>query len=184
MGSYLVEYDINNCLKINRKINFPRNIFLEGITFFNNTIIGLTWKQDIAYLISYPEFKIIKEINNFNLTFDSKQGWGITYDYDNNRLIVSDGTNKLYFLDPNNFSLLKTLETPYRYLNELEYIDGYLLANIWYKNYVLKINMKNNVIEKLYFPKNYKGVLNGIAFCKKSNFILITGKRWEYFLKI
>ena len=51
------------------------------------------------------------------------KGWGITYDYDNNRLIVSDGTNKLYFLDPNNFSLIKTLETPYRYLNELEYID-------------------------------------------------------------
>ena len=180
--SYLVKYNLNNSLKIEKKIDFPKNIFLEGITFFDNKILALTWKENLAYLISYPDLKIIKELENFNLNFDSKQAWGCTFDYNNNQIIVSDGTNKLYFLYTRKFNIIKTIIIPYNYLNELEYINGYLLANVWYKNFILKINLENLNIKKIHVPKNEKGVLNGIAYNKKNNSILITGKNWNYFI--
>lgn len=75
--SFLIEYPINDPLKIIRKKLFPKNIFLEGITIFDNTIFALSWKENVAFKISYQTFEIIETIKDFNLKFDRKEGWGV-----------------------------------------------------------------------------------------------------------
>ena len=108
--SFLIEYPINNPLKIIRKKLFPNNIFLEGITIYDNTIFALSWKENIAFKISYQTFEIIETIKDFNLKFDRKEGWGCTFNFSTNQLIISDGSNKLYFLNPNSLEIEKTLK--------------------------------------------------------------------------
>ncbi len=164
--------------------NNPNDVFGEGITIFNDNLIQITWQDQIGYVYDKETFQILSEFSY------STEGWGLTND--DNYLYLSDGTNIIYVFDPTTFVVVKQIqvydnEKEVFLLNELEYIDGYIYANVYTKDYIVKIDIETGkVIEKIdlsgLLPQaliNEKtDVLNGIAFDKKENRIFVTGKNW------
>lgn len=168
-----------------KKITLPSQYFGEGITVFNNKIYQLTWKDKIGFIYNAKTYKKIGEFK-FNT-----EGWGITHDAKD--LIMSDGTSKLYFLDSAKLSVVKTINVTdagvsVKYINELEYINGFIYANVWQTEWILKINPADGKvvgrIDLSSLTNEIRGaypeadVLNGIAYDAKSKALLITGKMW------
>lgn len=171
--------------KHDKKVTLPVEYFGEGITVFNNKLYELTWKHKVGFIY---DAKTYKKIGEFKY---NTEGWGITHDAKD--LIMSDGTSKLYFLDSAKLSVLKTVNVTdagvsVKYINELEYINGFIYANVWQTEWILKINPADgkvvgridlssltNEIRSAYPEAD---VLNGIAYDQKSKALLITGKMW------
>lgn len=163
----------------------PEDIFSEGSTIAGDKVYQLTYKNKKGLVYDKKTLTLQSEFPYPNVM---GEGWGLTYDGKN--LIASDGTKNLYFLDVNNPSkMVKYISVAgntsvYDRLNELEYHNGFVYANVWQKPYILKINPANGeVIGKFDFSqlseKHTKGeddVLNGIAF--KGDNMLVTGKNW------
>ena len=177
--------------RIEKQIPLDSSFFGEGITILNDTVYQLTWKQGKVFVYNEKDLKKVKEFD-----FD-KEGWGITNNGKN--LIVSNGTNKLYFYNPSDFKLIKELEvleagTPAFNLNELEYIEGYIYANQWQLPYILKIDPSNGkVVGKCDLSEIWKRVKakdpmsdvpNGIAYDSSIKKIYITGKNWPDLFEI
>jgi glutamine cyclotransferase len=170
-------------------VNLSQNYFGEGITVLNKRIYHLTYTSRIGFVYDADTYKNIK---NFNYDPIIKEGWGLTNN--NEHLILSDGTDRLYFLDAADLSKVsKSIAVKYgndriQNLNELEYIDGYIFANVYETNWILKIDpATGNVVGRLdltslcseirsIYPK--AEALNGIAYDPKSKALLITGKYW------
>ena len=159
-------------------------IFGEGITILDNKIYQLTWQSNIVYV--YDIANITKPIKTFNWPYE---GWGITNN--GTDLIISDGSANLYFVDPASFKVrtmvsVKTNQGPVDNLNELEYIDGFVYANVYGLFNIVKINPESGhvtgVINFPELPQNQKtgrtDVLNGIAYDSTSKTMFVTGKRW------
>lgn len=173
--------------KIQIKGELDRNkYFGEGIVILKDKLYQLTWQGQTGFIY---DAKTFNSLGTFG--YMSKEGWGLTTD--GKDLIMSDGSNALTFLDPITFQPTKTLlvaENNYAldYLNELEYIKGYIYANVWMSNTIVKIDPENgNVVAKLDLgelsaqsKKRYKGSLemNGIAYDSLSGKVLVTGKMW------
>ena len=173
--------------KIDTKIEIDRiKYFGEGVAFLKGKIYQLTYKTKIGFVYDATTFKKIKEF-----TFPSKEGWGLTTDGTN--LIMSDGSHELTFLDPITFQTVKKVSVTENgcvkeYLNELEYINGYIFANIWTTNTIVKINSTDGQIlgkldltslheeSKYIFPGSLE--MNGIAYDSVTNRIFVTGKLW------
>lgn len=165
------------------------SIFGEGITIFKGKIYQLTWTSHIVYV--YDLANINKPIKTFNWPYE---GWGITHNETD--LIISDGSAKLYFVNPDDFRLKSTIrvtenDDPVYELNELEYIDGFVYANIWQKDKIVKIDAASGFVvgkmdftgmkEKFFADKiipDRTDVLNGIAYDSTTKKFLVTGKRW------
>ncbi len=161
------------------------DIFSEGSTIVGDKVYQLTWQNKKGFVYDKNSLKLLSEFDYPNIL---GEGWGLTYD--GKDLIVSDGTKNIYFLSPSDPSkVLRYISVAgntevYDQLNELEYHNGYLYANVWQTPYILKINPKSGeVLGKFDFSelvkKHTKGnddVLNGIAF--KGNNMLVTGKNW------
>jgi glutaminyl-peptide cyclotransferase len=163
-------------------------IFGEGITIYNNKLYQLTWQSSIVNV--YNINNLDKPEKTFTWPFE---GWGITH-Y-KNELIVSDGTSSLFFVNPDDFKILRSIKVmdnngPVDYINELEMIDGFLYANRYMQDYILKIDLATgNVVGKIslagliqkhaptYQPQEGE-VLNGIAYDSTTKKVFITGKRW------
>jgi len=170
--------------------SLPSEIFGEGIVVYKDEIIQLTWQAQKAFVFDKNTF----ELKN-TFTYDT-QGWGITNYGDN--LIMSDGTNVLYVLEPNTFTVLKQIEVYDNVravinLNELEYINGKIYANIYLTNIIVIINPETGKVEgKIDLteitPQKYRTehdlVLNGIAYNKQNGKMYITGKRWNVLFEI
>ncbi|MBK9285404.1 MAG: glutaminyl-peptide cyclotransferase [Sphingobacteriaceae bacterium] len=179
--------------KIAVKGELDRNkYFGEGIVALNNKLYQLTWQGQTGFIYNADNFK---KLGTFS--YMSKEGWGLTTN--GKELIMSDGTNTLTFIDPETFQITKTLlvsENNYAvdYLNELEYIKGYLYANIWMTTRIVKIDPETgNVVGQMDLgsfaaeaKKRYKGSLemNGIAYDSITDKILITGKMWPTLYQI
>ncbi len=179
--------------KIDKKVELDKSkYFGEGIVFFKNKIYQLTYKNQIGFIY---DSKTYKQTGQFS--YDNKEGWALTTD--GTYLIMSDGTNVLTYLDPDNLKVVKTLNVSNNgyaedNLNELEYINGYIYANIWTKNYIVKIDTKTGKVvgllnlseltseEKTKNPN--ADVINGIAFDSVSNRIYVTGKLWTNIYQI
>ncbi|SJZ95447.1 glutaminyl-peptide cyclotransferase [Selenihalanaerobacter shriftii] len=180
------ELETGEIVKQNR---LPRKYFGEGITIFKGKIFQLTWKSGICFVYN-KDFKLIKK---FKYPY---QGWGITQN--NNSLIMSDGTDNIYFLNPDNFERYKKIKITLNNksitnINELEYIKGEIYANIWRTNYIVKINPDTgNVtaiidLNGIINPNDYDynlNVLNGIAYDGVNNRLFITGKLWPLIFEI
>ena len=165
-------------------LNLPSDYFGEGVTSFKDKIIQLTWTSRTGFVYDKDEFKLINKVRY------PTEGWGITTD--GKKLIMSDGSSTIYFLDPEFFSEIGRIEVydqndPVTNLNELEYINDKVYANVWQESYIISFNPENGkVLEKIdcsiLIPEKYKNhkdnVLNGIAFDSENNRILLTGKRW------
>ncbi len=174
------------------------SVFGEGITVFKNKIYQLTWQNHKIFVYNFND--ITHPVNTFNW---SAEGWGITHD--NNDLIISDGSSKLYFVQPDDSKKeMKTMKVisvadnrgDLDSLNELEYINGYVYANRWYTNEILKIDtasghavgiMNFTGLLKQYDPNTIVddgAVLNGIAYDSAANKLYITGKNWPKLFEI
>lgn len=185
-ASQLIKYTLGSSIPTIVKQQ-PAEIFSEGCAIVGNKIYQLTYKNKIGFIYDKNTFE---ELSKFPLPNTIGEGWGLTYDGKN--LIATDGSKNLYFLDINDPSkVVKTKavggnSTVYNQLNELEYHNGFIYANVWHQPVILKINPVNGeVIGKFDFTQltkeNDKGnsehVLNGIAF--KGDHMLVTGKNWE-----
>lgn len=167
-------------------------IFGEGINIFHDKLYQLTWQSNIVYV--YDVKNIDKPITTFKWP---NEGWGITNN--GKDLIISDGTANLYFVNPVDFKINNTIavvtnEGPVDNLNELEYIDGFVYANVYQTNYIVKIDPESgHVVGKMVLENllqasdNIPGrtdVLNGIAYDSTSKTMLITGKRWPKLFEV
>ncbi len=176
--------------KVEKKHMMGSNaIFGEGITIFKNKIYQLTWESHVVYV--YDVNNIDKPINTFKWPYE---GWGLTNN--GTDLIISDGSANLYFVNADDFRLKSTLNVsdnsgPIDSINELEYIDGFVYANIYQTDEIIKIDpASGHVVGKMDFPgmkekffasQNIPGrtdVLNGIAYDSATKKFLVTGKRW------
>lgn len=166
--------------------------FGEGITFFNDKLYHLTWTSGVGFVYDANTFKLIKEFK-----IPAKEGWGLTHD--STHLIMSDGSSNLYYLTPDSLKVANILRVtdnkgPIANINELEYVNGYIYANQWETNYILKIDPSTgSVVGKINLENLQKeasslrpgaDVLNGIAYNHETNQLLVTGKRWPYLYEI
>ena len=190
--------------KILSAIQLNDAVFAEGITILRDTLYQLSWQNHEVYV-----YDIKKEPKKITTLPWSGEGWGITND--GIQLIISDGSDKLYFVEPATLKLKKVLSIRDQYgavnnLNELEMIDGYVFANRWQYDYILKIDPSSGfVVGTLgmqdFLKKNSKkdlsyldkpgstaqqsgAVLNGIAYDSEKKSIYVTGKLWPEIFEI
>ena len=174
--------------KILQSYALPPQYFGEGITIFDDKIIQLTWLENKSFVYDKQSFALLQEFSY------STEGWGITSD--GNRLIMSDGTSTLYFLDPVTFQRIGQVEVtangPVEMLNELEYIKGKVYANIWEEEKIAIINPSTGQVEgwinlsglQNAENQNTLNVLNGIAYDAKEDRLFVTGKNWPQLFEI
>jgi len=167
----------------------PSQYFGEGITLFDNKIIQLTWQSNKGFVYNKTSFELLQDFDY------STEGWGITYD--GSRLMMSDGTSNLYFLDAETFQRIGQIEVydtggPVDRLNELEYVEGYVYANVWLEEKIAIINPQTGQVEGWINMKGLQNtenqdlndVLNGIAYDSKGERLFVTGKRWPQLFEI
>lgn len=179
--------------KISPKAELDRNkYFGEGIAFLKDKVYQLTWTTKIGFIY---DAKTFKKTGEFNIPV--KEGWGMTTDGSN--LIMSDGSSNISYVDPTTFRLVKVVGVtdnngPVSNINELELINGFLYANQWQTNYILKIDPSSGkVMGRLDLTslaneaKNKSGssdTLNGIAYDSATGKIYVTGKLWPNIYEI
>lgn len=176
-----------------KKVEIDRSkYFGEGIVFLGNKLYQLTYKNQVGFIYDASSFKKLGEF-----TYANREGWSLTTD--STYLIMSDGTPNLTYIDPGTMQPVKTLSVSENgmlkaNINELEFIKGYIYANVWMTNTIIKIDPANgNVVGKLdltaimneAMSKNPQAdVLNGIAYDPKSDKIYVTGKMWANIYEI
>lgn len=173
--------------EVMRSRKLPPEFFGEGITILDGKIYQLTWQSGKGFEYDLATFKLIRE---FEI---NGEGWGLTND--GNNLIMSNGTDKIIFLDPRSFKIIRTLSVtkngkPQNLLNELEFIKEEIWANVWKTDDILRINSKTgNVIGILDLSNiservNLDDVANGIAWDKQEDIVYVTGKLWNNVYKL
>ena len=178
---------------VSKSIPLSPDYFGEGITVFNGKIYQLTWQNKIGFIYNA---ETLAQEQTFNY-FADIEGWGLTHN--DKHLIMSDGTNKIYFLDPATQKMVRFINVysdtnAISELNELEWIDGKIWANIYQKDAVVIINPENGAVENVIDfsalkSKNTKTlldgeVLNGIAYNPTTKTVFITGKDWDKMFEI
>jgi glutamine cyclotransferase len=176
--------------KVLQKCELPAEYFGEGITIFDDKIIQLTWQSHAGFVYDKETFKLLGEFHY------PTEGWGITHNGKN--LIMSDGTPMLHFLDPETFEELRRVmvfdkDEPVWGLNELEFIEGQIYANVWPSESIVRIepltcNVTAWIDMKGLLPQQDRNekidVLNGIAYDPKNKQIFVTGKYWPKLFEI
>jgi glutaminyl-peptide cyclotransferase len=176
--------------KILRSHRLLPQYFGEGITLYQNKIVQLTWQSHVGFVYEKTSFKLQREFHY------PMEGWGVTYD--GSRLIVSDGTSILRFLNPETFEEIGRLQVsdnngPVSWLNELEFVRGEIYANVWQTDRIAKISPQTGQVvgwielrgllarRDLTRPVD---VLNGIAYDSKRGRLFVTGKWWPKLFEI
>lgn len=176
--------------KVRRRWNFRSRYFAEGSCILGNRIFILTWQEHVCFLFDAKSYKQLGTASY------STEGWGITTN--GKDLIMSDGSSSLFFMDPSNFLCTRKLQVtmdgkPIVYLNELEYIDGLVWANVLMEDYILMIDPTTGIVKGKIdctgiLPASMKtpatDVLNGIAYNPLDKSIFITGKYWPLLFRI
>jgi glutamine cyclotransferase len=174
---------------VEKKRPLNRIYFGEGIAILGEKLFQLTWQNQIAVVYDLETFEIL------GTHLYEGEGWGLTHD--GRSLILSDGTANIKYIDPTDFSVLRTIEvhdgdTPVERLNELEYIDGEIWANIWYEDRIARISPESGEVKGWIdigglYPQSRRGredVANGIAFDADSKRLFVTGKNWPQLFEI
>ena len=183
-SSSLREVDLHTGAVL-RRVDVPAAYFAEGMTLFQGKIFQLTWQSQVGFIYDPASFA---KIGEFAYT---GEGWGLTHDAQH--LIMSDGTNSIRFLDPQTFQVVRTvavvdhLGQPLNNINELEYINGEIYANIWQTDRIARINPANGAIIAwidLTGLRTSGDVLNGIAYDAATGHLLVTGKWWPSLFRI
>lgn len=169
-----------------KKVILDDQYFGEGIAILNNKIYQLTWKNKVGFVYDLKTFEKLREF-----VPPLKEGWGITHD--STHLIMSEGTEKLVFVDTTTLQPARTLTVtdengPVSKLNELEYVNGFIYANIWETTKIVKIDpVSGKVVGRLDLVSLAQNaalrnpeadVLNGIAYHASTKLFVVTGKNW------
>lgn len=177
--------------KILKKVDVPEPFFAEGAALLNNKIYQLTWEHQRGFIY---DAQSLEKIGEFNYT---GEGWGLATD--GRSLLLSDGSNRIRFLDPaDSFRVTKTIavtdgRTPINELNELEYVNGEIYANVWHDDRIAVIDPENGRVKSwidltgLLQPGDVsdpEAVLNGIAYDQASDRLFVTGKLWPRLFEI
>lgn len=175
-----------------RSRELSSRFFGEGIAVANGLIYQLTWRENTAFVYDLDTFATVTS------HFVPTEGWGLTWDGEH--LILSDGSDQLHFIEPETFRSVRSVSVtlggqPIRNLNELEYINGEVWANVWMSEQLVRIDpatgyvlavvdltgLKNQTT--VAGPAN-EAVLNGIAWDAEHDRILVTGKLWSHIFEI
>lgn len=176
--------------KVLKEISLPPELFGEGLALVEGRLIQLTWKSHRGFVYDLETFRLLQEFS-----YDT-EGWGLTYDGKN--LILSDGGSDLFYLDPQTFKPVRKLAVrmngqPIRELNELEFIDAEIWANVWQTDLILRIDPSTGQVTSfldlkgILAPSDKTGsedVLNGIAYDAEHKRIFVTGKLWPRIFEI
>ena len=177
--------------KIIKMVPLSSDIFAEGITNVNGMIYQVTWQNRTGFIY---DINTLEQIRSFSYRIN--EGWGLVYDGKN--VIMSDGSSYLYFMEPEHFTQVDMVQVydnqgPVDNINEMEYIDGRIFANIYGENYIVIIDpLTGTVTGKLdldrLMPRAFRGdlakVLNGIAYNPSSGNLYVTGKNWPVLYEI
>ncbi|MFL6210591.1 MAG: glutaminyl-peptide cyclotransferase [Pyrinomonadaceae bacterium] len=176
--------------RVTKKVDVPAQYFAEGMTVFHGRVYQLTWQSQKGFIYDPDTFE---QVGEFAYT---GEGWGLTHDSDN--LIMSDGTNRIRFLDPITFETKRTISValnnrPVNELNELEYVKGEIYANVWQTDRVVRIDPQTGKVLGLIdltglLPAADRtastDVLNGIAYDETGDRLFVTGKLWPKLFEI
>ncbi len=171
-------------------VSLADTYFGEGITTFGDRLYQLTWQAQKGFVYDRQSFEVLQEFSY------PTEGWGITHDGE--RLIMSDGTATLYFWDPQTLEEIGSITVTYQgepvpRLNELEYIDGSIYANVWQTNQIVIIDPATGVVTGVIdltdlltadLRSGTEDVLNGIAFDAANDRLFVTGKLWPWIFEI
>jgi glutamine cyclotransferase len=192
-GSSTVRIEDLKTGKILKQVNLPSYLFGEGLAVWGDRLIQLTWQSGVGLVWD-------KESLNLSGSFTYPgEGWGLTSDGE--RLIMSDGTDSLYFLDPQSLQRTGQLKVrcsgkPVTGLNELEYVEGEIYANIYPTNRVAVISLQGDVVAWIDFSgllrevtrmgmaESLDSVLNGIAYDAQGRRLFVTGKLWPELFEV
>lgn len=176
--------------RVLKQYNLPFQYFAEGLTQWQGSLIQLTWKSGKGFVYNLKSFAVEREFS-----YDG-EGWGLTND--GKSLIMSNGTEELIFLDPQTLARQRSLRVldrgePVRLLNELEYINGEIFANIWQDDFIAVISpstgevtgwMDMSALREELPPGCSAEALNGIAFDAEKSRVFVTGKLWPFVFEI
>lgn len=175
--------------RVEQMTALSRTHFGEGIALANDSIYQLTWQNRLVLVYNVDTLERTGSLRN------EGEGWGLTYD--GAQLIASDGSSILTFRDPETFSVIRQLNvhdngSAVRNLNELEFIDGEIWANIWYRDEIARISPETGEVLgwidlSTLYPRSQRGsedVLNGIAYDSDSDRLFVTGKNWPRLFEI
>jgi glutamine cyclotransferase len=170
--------------RVLKRVSLPREYFAEGLAFVGNRAYQLTWQNHKGFIYDVDTFRAEGEF-----TYEG-EGWGLATD--GRWLVLSDGTSRIRFFDPDGFRLVRSIDVaaagrPVERLNELEWINGEIFANVWQTDEVVRIDPSSGVVRGIIdfsglLPLNERtpdtDVLNGIAYDAAGGRLFVTGKRW------
>ncbi|MFN2277263.1 MAG: glutaminyl-peptide cyclotransferase [Candidatus Promineifilaceae bacterium] len=176
--------------QIQQFLMLPDEFFGEGITLFGDRIYQLTWRSETGFVYDSETFEQLARF------FYPHQGWGLTHD--GTHLIVSDGSDTIRFWDPETIQEIRHIQVssadgPVTQLNELEYVNGEIWANIWHTDLIARISPEDGRVlgwidlSGLMDPQlltDSEAVLNGIAYDDASDRLFVTGKLWPSLFEI
>ncbi len=184
--------------KVIKQVNLDKKYFGEGCTQLNGKIYQMTYQEKTCFVY---DAATLKKINEFNYSFG--EGWGMTTD--GTYLIISNGGSNLFYYDPNTFKEVKRVGVTNQYgpvsrINELEFIKGFVYANVWLADQILKIDTGSGKVAAVFNLGDLRGktgipasdmttesgpdVMNGIAYDSATNRIFITGKYWPKLFEV
>jgi glutamine cyclotransferase len=176
--------------KVLQQVNLDSQYFGEGLAMVDNRLIQLTWQSHRGFVYDRDSFTRLREFE-----YDT-EGWGLTYD--GKSLILSDGSEVLTFINPDSFKPTRKLSVKFngralRDLNELEYIDGEIWANVWHTDQIVRIDPASGQVKSFLnlagiLPEDERSdpeaVLNGIAYDAQGKRIFVSGKLWPRIFEI
>ena len=171
-------------------IELDNAFYAEGLTLWNETLVQLTWQEQIGFIYDLDDFTLVDTF------YYNTEGWGLTHDDSN--LIMSDGTSTLFFLDPKTLKVVRTVEvsdhgSPVTRINELEYVLGEVYANVWQTSTIARIDPSTGLVNgwidlagllPVDVDPGSVAVLNGIAYDPTQDRLFVTGKLWPYLFEI
>lgn len=183
--------------------DLPQGNFGEGCTLFDDQVYQMTYREGRVFVFDKNTLGISKEMK---MPKQMEEGWGLTHD--DQFMYSSDGTNRIFKINPSDFSVIDIIEVKDKhgkaihYINELELVGDYIYGNVLPLSVIIKINKSTGLIEKVYdFKKLYdmqmsfvgqnklswdssNNVMNGIAFRRSTNTFLITGKEYNFIFEV
>lgn len=171
-------------------VAMPDTVFGEGITILNGTLYQLTWKENVMLAYDPKTLKQIGSVPYQRIDRSLREGWGLTHN--GQQLIISDGSSSIRFVDAKTMKLVRRIKVKdglrsIKNLNELEYINGQILANVWYSDQIAVIDpasgrvlswLDASKLRPASVAKDREAALNGIAWDHKAKKMYITGKNW------
>jgi glutaminyl-peptide cyclotransferase len=175
--------------RVEAKVALDAGVFAEGLAQHGGRLFQITWKEQKAFVWKAADLTRVREF-----TYQG-EGWGLCSD--GKQLIMSDGSERLTFRNPETFAQTRTVIVrmagqPVTQLNELEYVDGAVYANIWQDEHIARINPATGEVTGwidasgllTYNERAHADVLNGIALIPGTKHLLITGKKWPRMMEV